>query len=171
MARLTSTYGVLEKNAVVYPRTGNIMAMFDTEVDAENGMLLGVDYAAGKIVLPGTTEDIIAIVDSCEKEYYDERIGLNSYSLGNGAQYFKPRMGILSINDRFTTTTVELGSYATAEAAIAAGAVYGIPSATGAIALVEKDDAEDAKVILKVEKIDVMANGEKGIKFAVIKAN
>lgn len=168
-------YGVLEKNAVVYPRTGNIMAMFGTTVNAENGMLLGVDYAKNEIVLPGTTEDIIALVDSCEKEYYDEVIGLNSYALGNGAQYFKPRMGILSINDRFTTSTVSYDTedYADLDAikdAVEDG-LYGIPCADGTIRLADSTGISAAKVVLKAEKVDKLANNDNAIKFAVIKAN
>ena len=51
--------GVLEKNAVTYPRTGNIMAMYplaETVAKAENGMLLGVNYANGVIEYPTTNQ-------------------------------------------------------------------------------------------------------------------
>ena len=47
--------GVLEKNAVTYPRTGNIMAMYPLDASvakAENGMLLGVNYTKGVVEYP-----------------------------------------------------------------------------------------------------------------------
>lgn len=169
IVRLTNTYGVLEKNAVVYPRTGNIMAMFETEINAENGMLLDIDYKSKKIVLPGQG-DVTALVDSCEKEYYNEHIGLNSYALGNTE--FKPRMGILSVNDRFTTTTVSYDEteFADVEAISAAieGGVYGSAHTDGTIIISATKPSAD--VILVAEEIGKMANGEYGIKFAVIKA-
>ena len=64
--------GVLEKNAVIYPRTGNIMAMYPldkTVTKAENGMLLGVNYTKGVIEYPSANSEAIMILDSAEKEY------------------------------------------------------------------------------------------------------
>ena len=107
-ARLTNTNGVLEKNAVTYPRTGNIMAMFpldETVAKAENGMLLGVNYTKGVIEYPSAQSDAIMILDSAEKEYNPNEAGLNKHYLAPD-HGFMPRMGKLEINDRFTTSSV-----------------------------------------------------------------
>ena len=74
--------GVLEKNAVTYPRTGNIMAMYpldESVTKAENGMLLGVNYAKGVIEYPSTSADAIMILDSAEKEYDVNVVGLDQH--------------------------------------------------------------------------------------------
>ena len=86
--RLTNTNGVLEKNAVTYPRTGNIMAMYPLDksvVKAENGMLLGVDYAGKKITYPTSTSDAIMILDSAEKEYNQFVPGFEEQLVGTKA--------------------------------------------------------------------------------------
>jgi hypothetical protein len=180
-ARLTSTNGVLEKNAVTYPRTGNIMAMFpldETVAKAENGMLLGVNYSKGVVEYPSTTSDAIMILDSAEKEYDINKAGLNQHYLTPSYGYM-PRLGKLEINDRFTTSSVAYDSsvYADVEAIATAvengTAIYGKACKTeGYKGLIELTTASVAseKVGLKVEKVTTLPNGEPAIKFAVIAA-
>lgn len=178
-ARLTSTNGVLEKNAVIYPRTGNIMAMFpldETVAKAENGMLLGVNYSKGVIEYPSATSDAIMILDSAEKEYDKNVAGLNQHYLTPTHGYM-PRLGKLEINDRFTTSSVAYDKTVFADieaiaAAVEAG-VYGKACTTeGYKGLIEltKTSVATEKVGLKVEKVTTLPNGEPAIKFAVITA-
>ena len=173
--------GVLEKNAVIYPRTGNIMAMYplaEEVTKAENGMLLGVNYAKGVIEYPTTKSDAVMILDSAEKEYYSNVVGLDQHYLAPDHGYM-PRLGKLEVNDRFTTSTV---AYATsdfsdvdaiAKAVEAGTAVYGKPCETagykGCIELTKV--APTTKVGLKVVKVTTIPNGDAAIKFAVIKAD
>ena len=104
--------GVLEKNAVIYPRTGNIMAMYpldETVTKAENGMLLGVNYTKGVIEYPSANSEAIMILDSAEKEYDSNVVGLDQHYLSPKHGYM-PRLGKLEVNDRFTTSTVAYDS-------------------------------------------------------------
>ena len=173
--------GVLEKNAVTYPRTGNIMAMYpldESVTKAENGMLLGVNYAKGVIEYPSTSADAIMILDSAEKEYDVNVVGLDQHYLSPEYGYM-PRLGKLEVNDRFTTSTVAYDNAVFADvdaiaATVEAGtAVYGKPCEVagfkGCIELTRT--APTGKVGLKVVKVTTIPNGDAGIKFAVIKAD
>lgn len=178
--RLTEANGVLEKNAVVYPRTGNIMAMYplDKTVEkAENGMLLGVNYAKGVIEYPSSSADAIMILDTAEKEYDRNVVGLNQHYITPDYGYM-PRLGKLEVNDRFTTSTVAYDSAvfadeAAMEAAIEAGSVYGkaceVAGFKGMIELTKT--APTGKVVLKAVKLTTLPNGDAAVKFAVIKAD
>lgn len=173
--------GVLEKNAVTYPRTGNIMAMYpldESVTKAENGMLLGVNYAKGVIEYPSTSADAIMILDSAEKEYDVNVVGLDQHYLSPEYGYM-PRLGKLEVNDRFTTSTVVYDNAVFADvdaiaATVEAGtAVYGKPCEVagfkGCIELTKTTPT--GKVVLKVVKVTTIPNGDAGIKFAVIKAD
>ena len=178
--RLTEANGVLEKNAVTYPRTGNIMAMFplDAEVvKAENGMLLGVDYAKGVIKYPSAEADAIMILDTAEKEYDSNKVGLNQHYITPDYGYM-PRLGKLEVNDRFTTSTVAYDDATFTDASaiekdIEAGTVYGEPCETeGCKGMIElKKTAPKGKVGLKAVKFTTLPNGDAAVKFAVIKAD
>ena len=177
--RLTEANGVLEKNAVVYPRTGNIMAMYplDKSVEkAENGMLLGVNYTKGVIEYPSTSSEAIMILDTAEKEYDKNVVGLNQHYITPEYGYM-PRLGKLEVNDRFTTSTVAYDSSALAdeeaiEAAIETG-LYGKPcETTGFKGMIELTTTmPTTKVALKAIKFTTLPNGDAAIKFAVIKAD
>lgn len=172
--------GVLEKNNVEYPRTGNIMAMYpldESVVKAENGMLLGVNYAKGVIEYPSTSADAIMILDTAEKEYDVNVAGLDQHYI-TPAYGYMPRLGKLVVNDRFTTSTVAYDSAVFADeaaiaAAIEAGTVYGKPcEVTGYKGCIElTKTAPTGKVGLKAVKFTTIPNGDAGIKFAVIKAD
>lgn len=178
--RLTEANGVLEKNAVTYPRTGNIMAMYplDEQVEkAENGMLLGVNYAKGVIQYPSSAADAIMILDTAEKEYDSNKVGLNQHYITPEYGYM-PRLGKLEVNDRFTTSTVAYDSAvfadeAAMETAIEAGTVYGKPcEVAGYKGMIElTKTAPTGKVALKAVKFTTLPNGDAAVKFAVIKAD
>ena len=172
--------GVLEKNNVEYPRTGNIMAMYPLAAEiekAENGMLLGVNYAKGEIVYPSSTADALMILDTAEKEYDSNVVGLDQHYISPNHGYM-PRLGKLVVNDRFTTSTVAYDTAIFADeaaiaAAIEAGTVYGKPCEVagykGCIELTKT--APTGKVALRAVKFTTIPNGDAGIKFAVIKAD
>lgn len=172
--------GVLEKNNVEYPRTGNIMAMYPLAAEiekAENGMLLGVNYAKGEIVYPSSTADAIMILDTAEKEYDSNVVGLDQHYISPNHGYM-PRLGKLVVNDRFTTSTVAYDTAIFADeaaiaAAIEAGTVYGKPcEVTGYKGCIElTKTAPTGKVALRAVKFTTIPNGDAGIKFAVIKAD
>lgn len=177
--RLTEANGVLEKNAVTYPRTGNIMAMFplDSTVEkAENGMLLGVNYAKGVIEYPSVSADAIMILDTAEKEYDSNKVGLNQHYITPEYGYM-PRLGKLEVNDRFTTSAVAydsavLADEAAIEAAIEAGLYGKACEVAGFKGLIElTKTAPTGKVGLKAVKLTTLPNGDAAIKFAVIKAD
>ena len=172
--------GVLEKNAVTYPRTGNIMAMYpldETVTKAENGMLLGVNYTKGVIEYPSANSEAIMILDSAEKEYDKNVVGLDQHYLAPEHGYM-PRLGKLEVNDRFTTSTVAYDSAVFAdesaiEAAIEAGSVYGKPcEVAGFKGMIKKTKTvPTGKVALKAVKFTTLPNGDAAVKFAVIKAD
>lgn len=170
--------GVLEKNAVTYPRTGNIMAMYplDEGVKGENGMLLEVDYANKLIKYPTSSSEVVMILDTAEKEYDKNVVGLDQHYITSEYGYM-PRLGKLVVNDRFTTSTVSYDSAVFAdidaiEAAIEDG-VYGAPCTTtgfeGTIALSKA--VAGGPVALKAVAVTTIPNGDAAIKFAVIRAN
>ena len=172
--------GVLEKNAVTYPRTGNIMAMYPLSADvvkAENGMLLGVNYAGKVIEYPSAKADAIMILDSAEKEYNKHVAGLDQHYLAADHGYM-PRLGKLEVNDRFTTSTVAYDSaiFANLDAMkveIEAGNVYGkacqVEGFKGCIELTKTNPTTE-KVGLKAIALTTLPNGDAAIKFAVIVA-
>ena len=172
--------GVLEKNAVTYPRTGNIMAMYPLDASvakAENGMLLGVNYTKGVIEYPSANSEAIMILDSAEKEYDKNVVGLDQHYLAPEHGYM-PRLGKLEVNDRFTTSTVAYDSAVFAdesaiEAAIEAGSVYGKPcEVAGFKGMIElTKTVPTGKVALKAVKFTTLPNGDAAVKFAVIKAD
>lgn len=172
--------GVLEKNNVEYPRTGNIMAMYplaESVEKAENGMLLAVNYAKKVIEYPSASADAIMILDTAEKEYNENVVGLDQHYITPTYGYM-PRLGKLVVNDRFTTSTVAYDTAVFANedaiaAAIEAGTVYGKPCEVagykGCIELTKT--APTGKVGLKAIAFTTIPNGDAGIKFAVIKAD
>ena len=172
--------GVLEKNNVEYPRTGNIMAMYPLAASvekAENGMLLGVNYAKKEVEYPSSSADAIMILDTAEKEYDENKAGLDQHYITPTYGYM-PRLGKLVVNDRFTTSTVAYDSAVFADEAalknaIEAGQVYGKPCEVagfkGCIELTKT--APTGKVGLKAIALTTIPNGDAGIKFAVIKAD
>ena len=190
--RLTiDKYATLELNRVAFGINGGIIADlpldagFTSTAPAENGMLLGVDYAAGKVSLPTPTSPIIGLHCSPEKEYNPNLAGLKNFCLtaiGTGThttrnQTFYPRLGILTVGDRFTSNCISYDTaYAADDAALktliaAAGttAVYGVPGADGSIQL-KAALAGTEKVALQVVKATTIPNGGYGVKFVVIKA-
>lgn len=179
--RLTiSGYGQIELNRVSFPITGKVVAdlpldaSFDGSPYAENGMVLAVNYATGKVTLPTGTDAILGLHFSAEKEYDPNIAGLKNFKLAAGGFY--PRLGIPAVGDRFTTNTicysdVEFDDDAAVKAAVAAAgttALYGIPDVTGAIKLTAT--LGTPKVGFQVIAGTTMPDGSYGVKLVTIVA-
>lgn len=102
-------YSMVELNQVAFRRDGRIEAQLPFDggdgVVAENGMLLKVDYATKKITLPTSPAagDIFALNYSSEHMHDERTPGLENFCINKG-EY--PRVGFLSIGDRFTTNAI-----------------------------------------------------------------
>ena len=178
MAKLEKNgYGQLELNQVAFPRTGRIEAQcalgtdFSEEVPAENGMILAIDkvnrtvgFASGN--LETRAKQIFALNYTSEHMYDDRDLGqLRKFKLVPGTFY--PRLGFLSVGDRFTTNTVDLTTAweGLTEEALKAG-IYMIPGTDG----YWKQSTEDAPVIAQVVKKTTMPDGQKAVKLLIVKA-
>ena len=175
-------YGQVELNNVAFRRDGRIEAQCELSEDfinvaAENGMLLTIDRVSKKVSLPTAgmgPADVIALKYTAEKLYYPTVRGLKDFRSHVGGMY--PRMGFLSIGDKFTTNLAlyKDTEFETEEIFVealgAATALYGGISAQGAI-LVSKVVPATAGPVLKVIERTTMPDGQLGIKFQVIGLN
>ena len=183
-------YGQLELNLVSFPRTGNIVAQYrpgtsftkDGIKYLENGMLLKVDGKNRCVDMEAPAVGNIYALNYSTEHMYDERqYRLADFKL-NPTDDFYPRLGYLSIGDKFTTNCV---CYETAKKVAEAWEelkeefktkeIMGIPSAEGYIQLLVIDegdgDADPAFApILRAIEITTMPDGQNAIKFEVIKA-
>lgn len=167
MARLTHDgYGQLELNNVAFRRDGRIEAQLPLdEVDfatkvAENGMLLTVDRVAGCIRLPKEGDKTIALNYTTEHIYDDRNPGLKNFALAKGGMY--PRLGYLSVGDKFTTNCVTLDSGITEDAMVGK---YGVPSEDGTILL--QSASAEGLCLQAIEKT-TMPDGQVAVKFIVV---
>lgn len=167
----------------------------DTEnkVVCQNGMILVVDNVTRKIRLPKDTDDETTVyaINYSSEHLYDERAqGLKNFKLyaqpdkavktgvGNvGAIWpgydFFPRLGYLSVGDKFTTNTVELGNYTDLEnvkTTMKTEKVLAGVSETGDIKLTTFDDPITKGPVLQVIKVTTMPDGQPALKFQVVKA-
>lgn len=183
MARLTiDGYGQVELNNCAFRRDGRIEAQCALDsafasVPCENGMLLAVDNVTRTVKFADASStdshQLIALNYSSEHIYDERTPGLKNFKIqpasGLNSDYFYPRLGYLAVGDKFTTNTIEMGTYADLSAvssAIASG-VYGGISATGAIAL--SAAVPTIGPALQVIKVTTMPDGKPGVKFQCIK--
>lgn len=166
-------YGQLELNNVAFRRDGRIEAQLPLdEVDfatkvAENGMLLTVDRVKGCIRFYKAGDKTVALNYTTEHAYDDRKPGLKDFALKRGEFY--PRLGYLSVGDKFTTNCISfedteengktlIDGYATTP-------VYGVPSADGTI-LITATAGEG--VCLQVIEKTTMPDGQYAVKFIVV---
>ncbi len=182
-------YGQLELNLVSFPRTGNIVAQYKAGTSftedgikyLENGMLLKVDGKNRCVDMEAPKAGNIYALNYSTEHMYDERTyRLADFKL-NPTDDFYPRLGYLSIGDKFTTNCV---CYETAKKvaeawtelkeAFASKEVLGVPSAEGYIQLlvISEEDAQDmpACPVLRAIEFTTMPDGQNAIKFEVIQA-
>lgn len=190
--------GRIEAQCALDPNDFNDGTTGNTKPFCENGMILVVDNVTRTIKLPTAddAEGTIYAINYSSEHLYDERAqGLKNFKLhaqpataqkvgaGKAGRIwpgydFFPRLGYMSIGDKFTTNCIELGDFEDEEAIKTAFStegtkIYGVPSETGAIGLVS-NTAEgfslDSPVALQVIKITTMPDGQFALKFQVVKA-
>ena len=172
-------YGQIELNNVAFRRDGRIEAQYAPDTTdfatakVENGMLLAVDDANHCVKLPADGSLPIALVYSTEHMYDERTPGLKNFKL-NGSDDFFPRLGYLSVGDKYRTNCVcyDDGEFTseeqliTALKACATTPVYGMADASGATKLSATAGTFGPK--LKVVAFDTMPDGQKGIKLQVL---
>ena len=183
-------FGQLELNQVAFRRDGRIEAqckLDSTEFEsapAENGMLLAVNNIT-RTVTKADTDDIginpIGLHYSTEHMYDDRASALKDFALELGS--FLPRIGYLSVGDKFTTNLVGIDdddttgyasetvlTTALAAATLATTPVYGgvHDDAPGIITLSKATFATGP--LFKVTKLTTMPDGQKAVQLQVLRA-
>lgn len=172
-------FGQVELNNCAFRRDGRIEAQCAPDpvvfenMPVENGMILAVDEVTHTVKMPDGTLPV-ALVYTAE-HLYDERYagGLKHFKT-EAKNDFYPRLGYLSVGDKFTTNCIGYNSteYTNDDALIAAlgnigtTPVYGGESANGVIVL--SATKPTAKVVMKVIDFYTMPDGQKGVKLQVI---
>lgn len=176
-------YGQLEMNQVAYRRDGRIEAQcaLDAtdfkEIPAENGMLLAVDKIAGTIKLPVAGSKLPVALNYTTEHMYDERnMGLKNFKTDLNSFY--PRLGYLSVGDRFTTNCLAVDDVEFAdeaalakayEAATAEAPLYGGKCELGAIKVSATKPTEGPVLMaIKGPGAGSMPDGQFAIKFLVV---
>ena len=172
-------YGQVELNQVAFRRDGRIEAQLPLDptdfatAKAENGMLLAVDRVAGTIRMPDAAEDKPIALNYSSEHLYDERaLGLKNFYLDRNT--FLPRLGYLSVGDKFTTNCISYNTSSWAdETALKAAihaykttAVYGGIGLDGSILL--SATKPSVGPVLQVIKETTMPDGQYAVKFQVI---
>jgi len=178
MARLViDGYGQLEINNCAFRRDGRIEAQcaldttdFNGKV-AENGMILAVDNVNRVVKFAVNTSLPVAINYSSEHIYDERTPGLKNFALGTNDFY--PRLGYLSVGDKFTTNcisynTTEFATETALKSAVESGTVYGTTSSDGSIAV--STTVPTVGVVLRAVKGTTMPDGQYGVKFQVYNA-
>lgn len=174
-----SGYGQVELNNVAFRRDGRIEAQCApnatdfANIPVENGMLLAIDDVNHCVKLPKDGSLPIGLVYSTEHMYDERTPGLKNFKL-NGSDDFFPRLGYLSVGDKYRTNCVcyDSAEFTTEEALITAlkacatTPVYGMADTSGATKLSTTAGTFGPK--LKVVAFDTMPDGQKGIKLQVL---
>lgn len=176
-------FGQLEMNQVAYRRDGRIEAQCAldatdfADIHAENGMLLAVDKIAGTVKLPVDGSNLPVALNYSTEHMYDERnMGLKNFKLELNSFY--PRLGYLSVGDRFTTNCLAIDDTeftdeaALAEAyenATAEAPLYGGKCELGAIKVSATKPTEGPVLMaIKGPGAGSMPDGQFAIKFLVV---
>lgn len=169
-------YGQLELNQVAFRRDGRIEAqtpLADGIDYVENGMLLVVNPFDHVVQMPYTDREgnsaayhagTIALHYSAEHMYDNRANGLKDFVLD--ANSFLPRLGYLSIGDKYTTNTV-CHNFTTDEElfeAIRDGMLYAHPHESG----YQLVNEEAADAIAAAIRVTTMPDGQNAIMFQVI---
>lgn len=154
-------YAQVELNQVAFRRDGRIEAQLPyvnaSKTPAENGMILQIDYVAGKVTLPTAVAatNVYALNYSTEHIYDERTPGLENFCIEDG-EY--PRLGFLAKGDRFTTNAIT--------GTVVAGDTL-IPSTSGKWV---KGTRVAGTPTCQVVEVTTMPNGSVGYKLVVIDA-
>lgn len=178
-------YGQIEINNCAFRRDGRIEAQckpyagteaapgdFYTDV-VENGMLLMVDTVNRLLRKPDATLTYPVALNYSTEHIYDERTpGLkNFYAKGTGD--FLPRLGYLSVGDKFTENCISYdntewaddNAFKTAMGNVATTPIYAGVCADGS--LLVSATKPTVGPVLRVIKKTTMPDGQFGLKFQV----
>ena len=181
-------YASLELNQVHFPQSGMVVsqtplgAKFTTDVSVvgaygvcENGMWVVADKAKGYLDAPAAVTDTpIGIVYTAEKEYDMYHYGLKTFGRKVAGDY--PRVGIFGLGDTVTTNCFQYDDteFATEAALFAAldacatTAVYVAPVAGSPVPKLT-GSKPGSGLYGKVTKFYTVPNGEKGVKYEIVK--
>lgn len=181
-------YGQLELNQVAFRRDGRIEAQCAlaagagqdfASTPAENGMLLAVDNSARLVekATPTNAATMPVGLHYSTEHMYDERaLGLKHFKLDAGS--FLPRIGYLSVGDRFTTNLVaydasdDSGGYdgeLMAKLDLATTPAYGEISASAPGVIYVTPTAPASGLALRVVEKTTMPDGQAALKFVVLR--
>ena len=172
-------FGQVELNNCAFRRDGRIEAQCAPDpvvfenMPVENGMILAVDEVTHTVKMPDGTLPV-ALVYTAEHLYDERYAGGLKYFKTEAKDDFYPRLGYLSVGDKFTTNCIGYkdDEYTNDDALIAAlgnigtTPVYGGESTNGIIVL--SATKPTAKVVMKVIEFYTMPDGQKGVKLQVI---
>ena len=172
-------FGQVELNNCAFRRDGRIEAQCAPDpvvfenMPVENGMILAVDEVTHTVKMPDGTLPV-ALVYTAEHMYDERYAGGLKYFKTEAKDDFYPRLGYLSVGDKFTTNCIGYkdDEFTNDEALIAAlgnigtTPIYGGESTNGIIVL--SATKPTAKVVMKVIAFYTMPDGQKGVKLQVI---
>ena len=172
-------FGQVELNNCAFRRDGRIEAQCAPDpvvfenMPVENGMILAVDEVTHTVKMPDGTLPV-ALVYTAEHLYDERYAGGLKYFKTEAKNDFYPRLGYLSVGDKFTTNCIGYkdDEFTNDEALIAAlgnigtTPIYGGESTNGIIVL--SATKPTAKVVMKVIEFYTMPDGQKGVKLQVI---
>ena len=172
-------FGQVELNNCAFRRDGRIEAQCAPDpvvfenMPVENGMILAVDEVTHTVKMPDGTLPV-ALVYTAEHLYDERYAGGLKYFKTEAKDDFYPRLGYLSVGDKFTTNCIGYkdDEFTNDEALIAAlgnigtTPIYGGESTNGIIVL--SATKPTAKVVMKVIEFYTMPDGQKGVKLQVI---
>jgi len=176
-----TVYASLELNQVAFPKTGMVVSQlpldntFTAAAPCENGMWVVADKAAGKISAPAAvTDKLIGIVYTTEKEYDPYHYGLQTFGRKVAGDY--PRVGLLGVGDTVTTNCLQYDTsdfaddtaLDTALKAIGTTPLY-VGIAAGSAVPQILDAAPQSGIYAKIVKYYTMPNGEKGVKYQIVR--
>ena len=183
-------YASLELNQVAFPKTGMVVSQvplgadFTEAAPCENGMWVVADKAAGVITPPSAQANAenlpIGIVYTAEKEYDMNHYGLKTFGRKIAGDY--PRVGLLGIGDTVTTNCLQYDETVFVDAVgakehsalfaaledLKAHPLYVVPVAGSPVPDIVKA-APATGIYAKIVKFYTVPNGEKGVKYQVIR--
>jgi hypothetical protein len=160
-------FGQVELNNAAFRRDGRIEAQVEyvgTE-PLENGSFAGVDTVTRTTNLAQSTDKLVGLVYSAEHQY--EKWGLKDFAVYEG-EY--PRIGYLSIGDKFTTNKIKYddGDYADETAIETAVTGAGVYAALDAGIIKLQTTAPANGIAFKASEYTTLPDGQAAIKFVVI---
>lgn len=173
-------YASLELNQCKFPKIGNIISQtplgeeFTADAPCENGMWVSAMTANGVVKSIEDVTEPIGIVYTTEKEYDAYHTGLKRFGRKVAGDY--PRVGIFSVGDKVTTNCLQYdeSEYTSEEALFAAldacqtTPVYVVPVVGSPVPKLTATKPATG-LVARVAKFYTVPNGERGVKYEIIR--